>query len=97
MTLEQKPKEYLDRGLTLLRQRGYVRSFGDTLRLTGEYLTNYLASISDVRISTETPVDDIRHAMEKTFRRKGPATQEEVDCMVYDARHLIRETNKDAV
>ncbi len=98
MTLEeQRPKEYLARSLTLLRQRGYVQFFGDIPHLTGEYHTSYLASISDVRISTENPVDDIRHAMEKTLRRKGPVSQEEVDCMVYAARHLIREINKDAV
>ncbi len=92
---EQKPKEYLDRGLALLRQRGYVQFYGDAPRLTGEFHTNYRASIGDIRISIETPVDDMRHAMEKTLRRKGPASQEEVECMVYTARTLIAEINKD--
>ncbi len=95
MSLEEKPRVYLDRGLALLKERGYVELFGNVPHLTGEFNTHYSRAILDVRISAETPIDDIRHAMEKTLRLKGPATQEDVDCMVYAARSVIAEINND--
>ena len=108
----QKSREYLDRGLDLLKRKGYVEFSSGTPHLTGEFHDNYVREIYDVGILGISNLEifaknkmlhrllsenEALLALEKTLRSKGSATQDEVICMSHAVRYLIAEINKEAV
>ena len=72
-----------ERGLLLLQQRGYAEVTNDSRRFTKEFALDLREALQlyAQEITYDTIQDSIRH----TILTKGPATDEELDSMVYAA------------
>ena len=91
--------KYLERGLSLLEQSGYVKRSNDGYQLTPEFgnIQYQATEQADEELGEDSPKEKFVYlALVKTILYKGPATDDEIYYMSETARLLI-EAHADAI